>query len=191
MLQKLRHSDILKLRVKGARRRGRGGRARRDRGQDGAPDRGAEGALRGEGEPPEARRRAAPRRHQAGQGLRGHEAQAVRGRQDGRPPRQQGRHRAHPARGGHAVPPGRDAGGDRAQPARRALAHERRARSWRRTWAGRPRSWACTSRAPSSTAPSEKEIKDYLVQANERGAGAQPAAAQHAASRARSRSSTA
>ena len=94
----------------GRRRRGRRGGAERDRRQDRAPDRGAEGALRREGEPPQARRRAAPGRHQAGQGLRRHEAQAVRGRQDGRPPRQQGRHRAHPARGGHAVPPGRLAG---------------------------------------------------------------------------------
>ena len=122
VLAKLRHSDILKLRVD---RRRRGG-AQRDRRQDRAPDRGPEDALRGEGEPPEARRRAAPRRHQAGQGLRRHEAQALRGRQDGRPPRQQGRHRPDPARGGHAVPPGRHPGRDRAQPARRALAHERR-----------------------------------------------------------------
>ncbi len=74
----------------------------------------------------EARRRAAAGRHQAGQGLRRHEAQAVGRRQDGRPARQQGRHRAHPARGGHAVPARRDAGRDRPQPAGRALAHERR-----------------------------------------------------------------
>ena len=83
-------------------------------------------AVRGEeGEDP-PRRRAAARRHQAGQGLRRDEAQAVGRRQDGRPPRQQGRHRAHPPRGGHAVPAGRHAGRDRAQPARRAVAHERR-----------------------------------------------------------------
>ena len=42
-------------------------------------------------------RRAAAGRHQAGQGLRRHEAQAPGRRQDGRPPRQQGRHLAHPA----------------------------------------------------------------------------------------------
>ena len=52
-----------------------------------------------------SRRRAASGRHQAGQGLRGDEAQAVGRRQDGRPPRQQGRHRAHPPRRGHAVLP--------------------------------------------------------------------------------------
>ena len=67
-----------------------------------------------------------PGRHQAGQGLRRHEAQAPGRRQDGRTPRQQGRDLADPARGGHAVPPGRDAGRDRAQPARRAEPHERR-----------------------------------------------------------------
>ena len=59
-LQKLRHSDILKLRVKGDGRRGRGRRAGRDRGQDGAPDRGAEGPVRGEGEPPQARATSCP-----------------------------------------------------------------------------------------------------------------------------------
>ena len=49
-------------------------------------------------------RRAAARRHQDGQGLRGHQAQAVGRRQDGRSPRQQGRRLARAARGGHAVP---------------------------------------------------------------------------------------
>jgi DNA-directed RNA polymerase subunit beta len=57
---------------------------------------------------------------------RGDEAQAVGRRQDGRPPRQQGRHRAHPARGGYAVSAGRNAGGDRAEPPRRAVPYERR-----------------------------------------------------------------
>ena len=37
------------------------------------------------------------------------EAQALRGRQDGRPPRQQGRRGPHPAAGRHAVPGGRHA----------------------------------------------------------------------------------
>ena len=71
-------------------------------------------------------RRAAAGRHQDGEGLRRHQAQAVGRRQDGRPPRQQGRRLAHPARGGHAVPRGRHAGRHRAEPARRAVAHERR-----------------------------------------------------------------
>ena len=44
---------------------------------------------------------------EAGQGLRGQEAQAVGRRQDGRPPRQQGRGGQDPRRGGHAVPAGR------------------------------------------------------------------------------------
>ena len=86
-------------------------------------------AVRGEEGEGAARRRAASGRHQAGQGLRRDEAQAVGRRQDGRPPRQQGRHRAHPAGRGHAVPAGRHAGRDRAQPARRSVAHERRADS--------------------------------------------------------------
>ena len=102
------------------------GRAARSRGADRAAGRGHPESLRGEeGEDP-PRRRAAAGRHQARQGLRRDEAQAVGRRQDGRPPRQQGRHRAHPPRGGHAVSAGRDAGGDRAQPARRAVADERR-----------------------------------------------------------------
>ena len=75
---------------------------------------------------PEEGRRAAARRLQDGQGLRRHQAQAVGRRQDGRPPRQQGRHLAHPPRGGHAVHGGRHAGRHRAEPARRAVAHERR-----------------------------------------------------------------
>ena len=90
-----------------------------------AIDRDREGAREGDREG-HARRRAAARRGQAGQGLRRQEAQALGRRQDGRPPRQQGRGREDPPRGGHAVPPGRNAGRDRAQPARRAVAHEHR-----------------------------------------------------------------
>ena len=47
-------------------------------------------------------------------------------RQDGRPPRQQGRRRQDPAAGGHALPAGRDAGRHHPQPARRAEPHEHR-----------------------------------------------------------------
>ena len=102
------------------------GRPAAARGADRAAGRSDPPAVRGEeGEDP-PRRRAASGRHQARQGLRRDEAQAVGRRQDGRPPRQQGRHRAHPARRGHAVSAGRNAGGDRAQPARRAVAYERR-----------------------------------------------------------------
>ena len=71
-------------------------------------------------------RRAAGRREQARARFDRPEAQGVRGRQDGGPPRQQGRHRAHPARRGHAVPRGRDAGGHHPEPDRRAEPHERR-----------------------------------------------------------------
>ena len=72
-------------------------------------------------------RRAPAGRHQDGEGLRRHQAQAVGRRQDGRPPRQQGRRLARAAGGGHAVPRRRDAGRHRAEPAGRAVAHERRA----------------------------------------------------------------
>ena len=54
------------------------------------------------------------------------EAQDLRGRQDGRPPRQQGRDQPHPADRGHAVPAGRHAGRHHPQPDRRAVAHEHR-----------------------------------------------------------------
>ena len=47
-------------------------------------------------------------------------------RQDGRPPRQQGRHRQGPAARGHAVPAGRHPGRHHPQPARRAEPHEHR-----------------------------------------------------------------
>ena len=59
--------------------------------------------------PPRGPRRAAGRRQQAGARLDRPEAQDLRRRQDGRPPRQQGRHRPHPADRGHAVPGGRHA----------------------------------------------------------------------------------
>ncbi len=56
-----------------------------------------------------ARRRAAARRDEDGQGVRGGEAQAAAGRQDGRSSRQQGRRVARGAGRGHAVPGGRHA----------------------------------------------------------------------------------
>ena len=77
---------------------------RRNRRDDLAPDRGAGEDHRREDRQAAQGRRAAARRDQAGEGLHRHEAQAFGGRQDGRPPRQQGRDRAHPAGRGHAVP---------------------------------------------------------------------------------------
>ena len=70
-------------------------------------------------------RRTASGRHQAGQGLRRHEAQAECGRQDGRPPRQQGRDRAHSSRRRHAVSARWNPGGDCSQSAWRPLPYER------------------------------------------------------------------
>ena len=49
-------------------------------------------------------RRASAGRHQDGEGLHRHQAQAPGRRQDGRPPRQQGRRQPDPAGRGHAVP---------------------------------------------------------------------------------------
>ena len=95
------------------------------RGAGGRPDRLLRPHAGGARRPAAPRRRPAARRHQDGQGLRGREAQALGRRQDGRPPRQQGRRLPGAARGGHAVPARRHAGRDRAEPARRALAHER------------------------------------------------------------------
>ena len=86
----------------------------------------ARAALREQGREAAARRRAAARRHEDGQGLRRGEAQAAARRQDGRPSRQQGRHLAHRADRGHAASRRRHAGRPRAQPARRAEPHERR-----------------------------------------------------------------
>ncbi len=122
VLEKLRHSDILKLRVTGDVEEALNEIVDKTERQIEVLK-----TLFAEKESRLKRGDELPaRRHQAGQGLRRHEAQAVRRRQDGRPPRQQGRHRPDPARRGHAVPPRRDAGRDRPQPARRALAHERR-----------------------------------------------------------------
>ena len=98
---------------------------RRNRGDDLAPDRGARKDHRRKDRQAAQGRRTAARRHQAGQSLHRHEAQAFGGRQDGRPPRKQGRDRAHPSRRGHAVSAGWNAGRDRAQSAGRAFPHER------------------------------------------------------------------
>ena len=69
--------------------------------------------------------RAAAGRQPAGPGLRGPEAQDLRGRQAGRPPRQQGRHLQDPPGRGHAVPGRRHPGRHHPQPARRAEPDER------------------------------------------------------------------
>ncbi len=54
------------------------------------------------------------------------EAQDLRGRQDGRPPRQQGRCVPHPASGGYALPARRHPAGHRAEPPGRSLPYEHR-----------------------------------------------------------------
>ena len=84
----------------------------------------AAGPVREQGREAAARRRAAARRAQDGQGVRRGEAQAAAGRQDGRPARQQGRDLAHRPDRGHAASRGRHACRPRAQPAGRAVADE-------------------------------------------------------------------
>ena len=86
----------------------------------------ARAALPRQGREAAARRRTAARRDEDGQGLRRGEAQDPARRQDGRPPRQQGRGVEDRADRGHAVPRRRHAGRHRAQSARRAEPHERR-----------------------------------------------------------------
>ena len=83
-----------------------------------------ENALPRQGREAAARRRAAARRHEDGQGLRRGEAQDPAGRQDGRPARQQGRGVEDRAGRGHAVSRGRHACRHRAQSAGRAEPHE-------------------------------------------------------------------
>ena len=115
-----------------------------------------------------ARRRIAARRDEDGQGLHRGEAQDPARRQDGGPPRQQGRRLAHRAAGGHAVPRRRHAGRHRAQPARRAEPHERRPdpgdasglglRGPRQAGRRGGRRLSCAARTPSRCAPSSNEI---------------------------------
>ena len=81
------------------------------------------------------------------------EAEDLGGRQDGRPPRQQGYRGAHRPRGGHAVPPGRHPGRHRAQSARRAEPHERRADPGDAPRAGAPASSGSRRRRRCSAAP--------------------------------------
>ncbi len=71
---------------------------RRNRGNDLAPDRRAAQDHRRAHRQAQEGRRTAAGRHQAGEGLHRHEAQAFGRRQNGRPPRQQGRDRAHRSR---------------------------------------------------------------------------------------------
>ena len=69
-----------------------------------AAEEGAGAPLRGQGREGPPRRRPAAGRDEDGQGLHRGEAQAAARRQDGRPPRQQGRDLQGGAGGGHAVP---------------------------------------------------------------------------------------
>ena len=88
-----------------------------------------------------ARRRIAAGRDEDGQGVHRGQTQDPAGRQDGGPPRQQGRRVPDRAAGGYAVPRGRHSGRHRAQSARRAEPDERRADSRNPSRLGLRRSW--------------------------------------------------
>ena len=111
-------------------------------------------ALPRQGRKTAARRRIAARRHEDGQGLRRREAQDPARRQDGRPPRQQGRGVEDRAGRGHAVPRRRHVGRHRAQSARRAEPHECRSDPGDPSRLGlrRPRHQDRQRRRPLSTA---------------------------------------
>ena len=118
-----------------------------------------EALARREGAPaqqPEARRRAPLGRAADGQGLHRHQAGHLGRRQDGRPPRQQGRHRQDPPRGGHAVPRRRHGRRDPAEPAGRAQPNERRPDPRDPPGLGRRQARASRRSARSSTAPARR-----------------------------------
>ena len=108
------------------RQRGGGRPAGKPQGFHRAEAQGIRRHVRGEEEEADAGRRAAARRAEDGQGLRGGEAAPAAGRQDGRPARQQGRDLEDRAGGRHAARGRRHPRRPGAEPARRALAHERR-----------------------------------------------------------------
>ena len=101
--------------------------------------------VRAEEEEAHAGRRAAAGRAEDGQGVRRGEAPPAAGRQDGRPPRQQGRRVEDRPGRGHAVHGRRHARRHRAESARRAVADERRADPRGPPRAGRRRGSAARS----------------------------------------------
>ena len=118
----------------------------------GAPRRAGQGHRR-QGVQPRRAPRAAAGRQPAGAGLRRPEAQDQRGRQAGRPPRQQGRHLQDPPDRGHALPGRRHAGRHHPQPARRAQPDERRPGARGPPRATAPAGAGTTTATASATSP--------------------------------------
>ena len=108
----------------GRRRRGQPAREHQEQPRPDAPQ--LRPRVRGKAQEADPGRRAARRRAEDGQGLPGRQAPPAAGRQDGRPPRQQGRGLQDRRGRGHALHDRRHAVRHRAQPAGRAFAHERR-----------------------------------------------------------------
>jgi len=103
-----------------------------------APHPGGREGEAAQGRADEAGRRAAQRRARDGQGLSRDEASPLGRRQDGGPPRKQGRHRPNRAGRRDAVHGGRHSRRRAPQSAGRALAHERRTDSRDASRLGRP-----------------------------------------------------
>ena len=118
--------------------------------------------VRREAQEADAGRRAAGRRAEDGQGLPGRQAPPAAGRQDGRPPRQQGCRVEDRAGRRHALHGRRHAVRHRAQPAGRAFAHERRARCSKCTWAGPARASASASATCCSEQAKVAELRKFL-----------------------------
>ena len=98
-------------------------------GKPGAEARRVRQGVRREEEETHQRRRTAAGRAEDGQGVHRGQAPAAAGRQDGGPPRQQGRDLQDRAGRRHAAHGGRHDAGHRAESAGRAFAHERRSDS--------------------------------------------------------------
>ena len=108
----------------------------------------------------EARRRAAQRRAANGQSLHRRQARDLRRRQDGRPPRQQGRDRQDSAAGRHAVLGRWHAGANHAQSAGRSQPYERGPDSGNAPGLGRREAWASSAITPVFDGASEEEINN-------------------------------
>ena len=164
VIEKLRARDLKRMQLQGQ------GRAhqradRRNRRDDLAPDRGARKDHRREDRQAAQGRRTASGRDQAGEVLHRHEAQAFGRRQDGRPPRKQGRHRAHRAGRRHAVSAGWNAGRDRAESARRSVPYERRSDSGNAPRLGGAQALGLHFATPVFDGATESDIKEQLTKA--------------------------
>jgi DNA-directed RNA polymerase subunit beta len=118
-------------------------------------------AFRREAQEADPGRRAARGRAEDGQGLPGRQAPPATGRQDGRPPRQQGCGVQDHRRRGHALHDRRHAGGHRAEPAGRAFAHERGSGAGSAPGLGRQGHWPA-HRQHAAGAGQDGELRKFM-----------------------------